>query len=856
MLSRWFTKKADHNKKIVLLILLVIILLEVSVFNIRHWSTRFTEPSFNIPPQEFVLSNVDTILRTYEPPLPQQIDERGQLISTYLDSLADENIVAVIAVSDSASAAFCDAMAESFQRIGLYVNLQYHHRLGYAAILSDGQVIFEQLAENRTDTIYYDTTIGDVSFSVTSAGFDALNLASIKINGVEYALNNRGLNIVIYDKNAEAVIDSFSVDTHEGLIMHRGAVAEPRVFQAKVLNAELTITNINENIRTILIQPYFINPNLKVTEIGIRYQDENTTRTHVTQIINGYTPSFYIPIGTMGNVDNMTFIFRNINLGIQQISFNETIPWSFQWVRVIFLTVVIALIYFLKKSKVEEITFNPKSIWQKILDIGVVSTFICLLLFVLLVSNNIGLIPGSDNSFQWNPSHVGSHGINGRMVDAILLNQLHLDIQPHESLLNATQPHSPAYRVEHGVIAPWDHVFFNGRLYSYFGIVPVIVLFLPYYLISGVHLSATAATFIFSAISAVGIYFFWKELAKKYLEKIPYVLYLSCLTAALFGSNLLLLVVRAHQYETAIASGLMFSIWGLFFIFKAVEDASIDKTKTPFLILGTTFMALAVGCRPTMLFCSLVVPVMLFPTLQSCLKERKIPIVKIAALALPYLLIGAGLAWYNFARFGSILEFGANYQITAENVSVVTQTGFLGNFRRAFDGIFSYLFTAFSFRPHFPFIFATTAPLTFTGHFPRHPTIGIFALPITWFLPAVLYIRKNESVKKMFPQILAMFLTAVVIIILSAVLIGVLARYTVDFYWLIILPSLVCMGLLYKEALSSNKTMANVVMKLGFTAVIITCFILFGWGMVGEHNQIWHNNPSIIRFLSDLIMFF
>jgi len=651
---------------------------------------------------------------------------------------------------------------------------------------------------------------------------------------------------------------------------HRGYNVRPGERNIFILpweqqNIEFSISNINHPIRTVYVRPDFSYVDEKVIYVAIRYQDENTIYTHTAQIINGYIPSYHIPIGAMGNVDNLSVTIHNRYAGLEAVYFNAPLPWRFQWVRVLLLSFTVSLILLWRKHSFSRYLVCPSHKWQKWVDAGVVTVFVVMLFFVMFFSVDFGFVPGSGNAFDWEPYKTRGYDINDRMVEALLDGRLHLELEDHptESLLNARYPHSPIYRHMNWVDAPWDHVFFNGRIYSYFGIVPVVILFLPYYLIRDVHLSVVVATFIFSAIAAIGFYFLWKSLVKKYLKDIPYTLYLAGLIAVLFGSNLMFIVVRGYHYEVAIASGLMFSVWGLYFILRAVYYDSYETIKARFLILGGTCLALAVGCRPTMLLASLMVPVLLWPTLRSCFPLKNMPVasrinfvVNILTLAMPYAAIGAGLAWYNYARFGSILEFGISYQITAENVAVVTHTGLLSNLRRVFDGVFVYMFSTFEVQPYFPFVFATWTNIIFTGHMARTTTIGIFMLPITWFLSVGFFIRKKAYVCKVMPVLLGMFTVGVLIALLAAVRIGTLARYSVDFFWLIIIPGAMCMILAHKEALKQGDGFARVVRRAAFVAVGISCFILFGWGMVGEHNNIWRHNPVVMRFLSDLIMIF
>jgi len=628
-------------------------------------------------------------------------------------------------------------------------------------------------------------------------------------------------------------------------------------------NPELIISNIYHPIRTVFVRPRFGDLDVRAASVSIRYVDAGNYINTTVQVINGYTPSFYIPLGAMGTVEHMIITVHDPRVSIDDIYFNMPLPWAFQWARVFVLTIIVSLVLLWKKFGFSRFVFDAQRIWQRCVNAGVVAMFIGILFTVMVFTMDLGFVPGSGNGFEWNPNTYSPRNINDYMVEALLMGQLHLDMEPHESLLNATQPYSRVYRATNNIHAPWDHVFYNGLFYSYFGITPVVVLFLPYYLLRDQHLSATMATFVFSAITAMGIYFIWKELVKKYLSGIPYTLFIAGLIAALFGSNLMLLTVRAFQYEVAIASGLMFSVWGLFAILRAIQGGSYETIKKRFLFIAGTCLALAVGCRPTMIFSSMMVPVLLFPIIRlmplkgafDSLEARKTLAANILAFAAPYAAIGAALAWYNFARFGSIFEFGASYQLTAENVAVVTHTGLLGNLRRVFDGIFAFLFASFNVQVRFfPYVIPTAVSPVFTGHMPRFATTGAFMLPMTWFLPAIYFVRKKDVVKKAMPTVVGMAAIGVFIAVLSTVLIGVLARYTVDFFWLIVFSTLICMGLVYKEACKLGDGVAMVVRRMAFAAVLVSCFILFNWGMIGEDNLIWRYNPVVMRFLSDLFM--
>lgn len=617
---------------------------------------------------------------------------------------------------------------------------------------------------------------------------------------------------------------------------------------------EFAISNINRDIRTVFLEADFTSSDIKLIDVTVSYSDENNRYTYTTQIPNGYEPGFYIPLGAMGRVKSLTVAFRNGYFCIQNIFFNKPLPFRFFFSRVFLLAFIISSGCFWKKERFGNIKYDNKSIPQKITDICLLSVYIGMLFFIMVFSQDFELIP------NWNPTYgYGYRGTYDGLADAVLLGRLYLS-EADESLINAAQPYSETYRDENNVNAPWDYVFYNGKIYTYFGIVPTLMFYLPFRLLVGVYPSEYFSVFVFSAIGAIGLYLLWKEIVKKYLGNPPYVIYSACLAAVLFGSNLLVLAVRAKRYEIAVSSAFMFSVWGLFFILRAVYDGLFESIKPECLFAGGLCLALAVGCRPTALLTSLSVPFLLIPALRSRFpfrniiadkSTRKAFAINAASLAVPYTVIGCALMWYNYARFGSITEFGATYQISVDNIAALTQSGLLGNLRRGFDGIFAFLFSAFKLEPSFPFVYAIKTYGIFTGRMGRDPVIGLFALPISVFLPAVIFVPKGEQIKKAIPVIAPISAAGLLFLLIIPIMTGVTPRYTVDFYWLLIIPSMMCAVLMYEEALKINVSFATAVGRFILAAVGITIFIMTGWGTVGENNLIWRNNPAVIRFLSD-----
>lgn len=131
-------------------------------------------------------------------------------LKEYLPRLVNENYISFISVKDEASLAFNDSMVDAMKNIGLTEELMGKYRYSYGAVIDSGQIVYEHL-DNKLIDVSGEFLEGN--YSLKSAGLNCGNLSSIRINGQEYSLNMRGINIVVYDKMTKQVIDSVNFDT-------------------------------------------------------------------------------------------------------------------------------------------------------------------------------------------------------------------------------------------------------------------------------------------------------------------------------------------------------------------------------------------------------------------------------------------------------------------------------------------------------------------------------------------------------------------------------------------------------------------------------------------------------------------
>ena len=64
------------------------------------------------------------------------------------------------------------------------------------------------------EALFYDGEINRRKVFLSSRTLEQGNLSEIKIGAKDYSVNKRGLNFVLYDNQAEEVIDAVSFDTH------------------------------------------------------------------------------------------------------------------------------------------------------------------------------------------------------------------------------------------------------------------------------------------------------------------------------------------------------------------------------------------------------------------------------------------------------------------------------------------------------------------------------------------------------------------------------------------------------------------------------------------------------------------
>lgn len=339
----------------------------------------------------------------------------------------------------------------------------------------------------------------------------------------------------------------------------------------------------------------------------------------------------------------------------------------------------------------------------------------------------------------------------------------------------------------------WDKAYYEGKYYVYFGVVPCVTTFLPYHMITGVDLPNYISFTIFS-FGFISAAFFLTELIRKKLapQMSPLILHILTSVAA-FGSTVYI-SKYADLYGIPIMAGMMFSVLGiLFWILSLGKASGTEKTSRirkkrsisiPYIIPGSLCMTLVVGCRPQMaLLCLLAIPVFWRAVFKDRILFSKKGVIQTIVFWIPVIAVLIPLLYYNHSRFGSVFDFGANYNLTSNDMTARgVEPG------RIASALFAYFIEPAELDVRFPFLQASNVRNTlYQGTVISDPMFGgVFAQALLWVLPAVFLknVRQFMLQKRIFKYFVLLCAFSVIIAVADAQGAGVLERYITDYCFL------------------------------------------------------------------------
>jgi hypothetical protein len=367
------------------------------------------------------------------------------------------------------------------------------------------------------------------------------------------------------------------------------------------------------------------------------------------------------------------------------------------------------------------------------------------------------------------------------LTDGFLSGQLNLKREAAPELALLQNPYDP---VQNGPYRLHDTSYYGNKLYLYFGVTPVLVLFLPYAILTGHYIWHHDAVAILSSaqfLVMAGLLIF---LRRKYFPKINSVVSALVVLTVGLTNGVLVMLRRPDLWEIPIIAASLMVMLSLASILGALSSSARCVSWT---YCASLFYGLALGARPSVIFGA---GILLVPVLFDWLKSKRFPFKVLLASIIPVTIVGLGLLIYNWLRFGSITEFGQKYQLAGDNVNNLRLFGFdflLFNLQ-------VYFWTPVRWMSYFPFVFGFDLPKAPEGQFGVEGAFGILTnVPIVWFTFG-LFFSSGAQVLHQRTSILFFWIGAVLWVFASSVVIigcfgGACNRYQIEF-----LPALVLLS--------------------------------------------------------------
>jgi tetratricopeptide (TPR) repeat protein len=348
------------------------------------------------------------------------------------------------------------------------------------------------------------------------------------------------------------------------------------------------------------------------------------------------------------------------------------------------------------------------------------------------------------------------------LVQGFRAGQLSLKKEAPPKLAELADPYDPAANG----LPSWlfDLSYYKGRLYLYFGVTPVLILFWPFAVLTGHYLLQRQAVAIFCGLGFLASVGLLRALWRRYFAEVSLGVVVACVLALGLATGVPVLLARSAVWEVPISCGYMLTMLALGAIWCAMHE---PERRSGWLVTASAAYGLAVGARPSLLLGSII---LLVPVAQAWRERRRIEGLLIAAIV-PMVLIGLGLMLYNELRFDNPFEFGLHYQLSDE--------------RRIARPFFSLHHLWFNFRVYFleptrwrarfPFVQGIVVPPAPPDHGNvEHPFGVLTNIPLVWLALAAPLAWRDRSDQA--GGVLRWFVTAV------ALLFGIEAL-TLGFYY-------------------------------------------------------------------------
>lgn len=592
--------------------------------------------------------------------------------------------------------------------------------------------------------------------------------------------------------------------------------------------------------------------NIYITDEANRHLLKTPARTVYLKVENSQS----INLHTAGASEGISIQFDGDKsyIPVEDISINVPRDFGFSLTRVGVLIGLIMLLYiFRPSSPLYDYKLTKSRDLKSSLTIGFIALQALIIVITCTMNPVFWGLSFNDDGFTVHSLPMEHHNQYDYLAQAILDGKTYIDNDDvPQSLIEMENPYDRVARYymeqDTGDKYGWDVAFFNGHYYVYFGIVPLLLMYLPCRALFDAPFPSALGIVIFAILFSVAVFKLIGIICEKYFKKTSVGTYLLLSMAFINCCGMMFLVKRPDFYSVPIITGMTFIFTGLYFWLKGRDST---QKKNLYFLLGSLCCALAVGCRPQfVLLSALAIPIFIGYFFKTMHIKEKSGIVSLVALGLPYVVVASGIMYYNYIRFGSPFDFGSAYNLTTNDV---TRRGF--DMGRTGLGLFTYLFQPPQFTAVFPFLKAVSIDTNYVGRTITERCFGglIASLPLLWFtfaLPKVKEVLKEKKLLLFTCTLLALGFGMVVADTQAG---GLLQRYYSDFGFIFFLGAVLVILALFEKARTKEETKTLSTLIYAFTILSIIYTVLLVFSVSDATIDVL--NPTLFGRISHLVQF-
>ena len=531
---------------------------------------------------------------------------------------------------------------------------------------------------------------------------------------------------------------------------------------------------------------------------------------------------------------------------ITSVSFSNSNIYGASLVRYLILLAAATLITLIICQRFYEADYDPKKKTHVILLTAV---------FILTTGATYLLYMREDMKFEKYPFEDNSKVLDIYQLafDSKMKKIPYLDVEAEPELKEIDNPYDDSERDENGLTYRWDYAYKDGRYYCYFGEAPIYTVYYPVYLITHRVPNYSAAVAILGTAAVAAVILAFLAAVKMFVPKKNLLALLLMIPGMAFGGLLYINMCFSEKYYIASNSAIAGIGFAVFFGLSAVMENKKIVRLLMFFISGVS-LAVSAGSRPTVAICAAVLLPVFFGVLFDRSRKLSLRLSEAAVFLIPVIAGIALLLMHNYERFGSILDFGENYQLTVSDISSLKVTP-----EMLPSAIFYYFLTPLDLIDTFPYFEARgIIANTYEVYRNIEPSTGLFSIPFlllgTVFLPGAFVRAKGKTSKKD----ALIFNSFLVLCAASAVFIawfdfsrgGVCLRYLSDIAWLLaIMSGVVLLRRIMKKP--GRKT----VYGLTCIVLVMTFFTVFFIALAQGTNNLAKMYPTLLERCEDFFLF-